>query len=97
LPCFRAKGHCRESVIFQRPRIKSTRRVEFDRRLGPIRTKERVSKLIRLFESDEHARVMRATVSRSGSGWYVSFTVERSPKRRRARAGPRRRWTSTWG
>jgi putative transposase len=84
-PEFRVKGRCRESVIFQRPRIRSARRVEFDRRLGPIRVKERMSKLIRLLERDERARIMRATVSRSGSNWYVSFTVERSPKQRRAR------------
>src|ERR687892_2014958 len=84
-PRFRAKGRCRESVIFQRPRIASARRVEFDRRLGPVRTKERMSKLLRLLERDEHARIMRATVSRSSATWYVSFTVERSPKRRRAR------------
>jgi putative transposase len=84
-PRFRAKGRCRESVIFQRPRIKSAREIEFDRRLGPIRTKERMPKLIRLLKRDEHARILRATVSRSGSNWYVSFTVERSPKQRRAR------------
>lgn len=84
-PRFRAKGHCRESVIFQRPRIKSARSVEFARRLGPIRTKERMSKLLRLLERDEHARVMRGTVSRRGGRWYVSFTVQRSRKRRRAR------------
>ena len=84
-PRFRTKGHCREAVIFQRPRIHSAGRVEFDRRLGPIRTRERMSKLIRLLERDEQARVMRATVSRSGSRWYVSFTVERSRKQRRAR------------
>ncbi len=84
-PGFRVKGRCRESVIFQRPRIGSARQVEFDRRLGPIRTKERMSKLIRLLERDERARIMRATVSRSGASWYVSFTVERSPKQRRAR------------
>jgi putative transposase len=84
-PRFRAKGRCREAVIFQQPRISSARRVEFDRRLGPIRTKERMSKLIRLLERDERARIMRATVRRAGSNWYVSFTVERSPKRRRAR------------
>jgi transposase len=59
--------------------------VEVDRRLGPIRTKERMSKLIRLLERDERARIMRATVSRSGTNWYVSFTVERSAKQRRAR------------
>jgi putative transposase len=84
-PRFRAKGRCPESVIFQRPRLHSARRVEFDGRLGPIRTKERMSKLLRLLERDEQARVMRATVSRSGSKWYVSFTVERSAKQRRAR------------
>jgi putative transposase len=84
-PRFRAKGHCRESVIFQRLRIKNARRVEFDRRLGAIRTKERMSKLLRLLERDEHARVMRATVSRSGARWYVSFTVRCSGKQRRAR------------
>jgi len=84
-PRFRAKGRCRESVIFQRPRIKGARHVEFDRRLGPIHTKERITKLTRLLDHDEHARVMRATISRSGSKWFVSFTVERSPKQRRAR------------
>jgi putative transposase len=84
-PRFRAKGRCKEAVIFQEPRIRSARQVEFDRRLGPIRTKERMSKLIRLLNRDERARVMRATVSRSGDKWYVSFTVERSAKQRRAR------------
>jgi putative transposase len=44
-----------------------------------------MSKLMRLLDRDEHARIMRATVTRSGSNWYVSFTVERSRKRRRAR------------
>jgi putative transposase len=33
-PRFRVKGRCRESVIFQRPRIASARYVQFDRRLG---------------------------------------------------------------
>ena len=84
-PRFRAKGRCRESVIFQRPRIASARQLELDRRLGPIRTKERMSKLIRLLERDEQARITRATVIRSGAAWNGSFTVERSAKRRRAR------------
>jgi putative transposase len=84
-PRFRLKGRCRESVIFQRPRIRSARQLEFDRRLGPIRTKERMSKLIRLLERDERARILRATLTRSATGWYASFTVERSAKRRRAR------------
>jgi putative transposase len=84
-PRFRAKGRSKESIIFQRPRIRDSRHVEFDGRLGPIRSKERLSKLIRLLEQDEHARIMRATVSRSGGRWYVGFTVERSPKRHRPR------------
>jgi putative transposase len=84
-PRYRRKGRCRESVIFQRPRIVDGRRVEFDRRLGPIRSRERFTKLQRLLDRDEHARIKRATVQRQGSKWYVSFTVERSPKRRRAR------------
>jgi putative transposase len=84
-PRFRRKGRCRESVIFQRPRIVDGRRVEFDRRLGPIRTRERLTKLVRLLEGDEHARIKRATVQRQGSKWCVSFTVVRSPKRRPVR------------
>jgi putative transposase len=84
-PRFRAKGRCKEAVIFQRPRIWDARHVEFDRRLGPIRSKERMSKLIRLLSEDERARIMRATVSRGGSNWFVAFTVERSPKRRHTR------------
>jgi putative transposase len=84
-PRYRRKGRCRESVIFQRPRIVDGRRVEIDRRLGPIRSRERFTKLRRLLERDEHARIKRATVQKQGSKWYVSFTVVRSPKRRRAR------------
>jgi putative transposase len=84
-PRYRRKGRCRESVIFQRPRIVDGRHVEFDRRLGPIRSSERFTKLQRLLERDEHARIKRATVQRQGSKWYVSFTVVRSPKQRRAR------------
>jgi putative transposase len=84
-PRFRIKGRCPESVIFQRPRIRSARLIEFDRRVGPIRTKERLTKLMRLLDRDEHARVMRTTVRRTGARWYVSFTVQRSRKQRRAR------------
>jgi putative transposase len=84
-PRYRCKGRCRESVIFQRPRIVDGRRVEFDRRLGPLRSRERFTKLLRLLQRDPRARIKRATVQRRGSKWYVSFTVVRSPKRRRAR------------
>jgi putative transposase len=84
-PRFRGKGRCREVVIFQRPRVTDSRHVEFDRRLGPARTRERMSKLQRLLGTDAHARVLRATVSRVGRRWYVSFQVQRSPKQRAAR------------
>jgi putative transposase len=84
-PRFRAKGRCHESVIFQRPRIADSRHVLLNRRLGPLPTKESLRKLIRLLERDENARILRSTVQRSGSGWAISFTVERSPKRRSAR------------
>jgi putative transposase len=84
-PRFRAKGRCHEAIIFQRPRLPDGRHVLLDRRLGPLRTKESLRKLIRLLERDEHARVLRSTVQRAGRGWVISFSVERSPKARRAR------------
>jgi transposase len=85
-PRFRAKGRCHEAVIFQRPRIGDARHVELDGRLGPVRSREKLSKLMRLLERDEHARILRATVSRSAAGrWFISFTVRRAPKQRRAR------------
>jgi putative transposase len=84
-PRFRAKGRCHESVIFQRPRLPGNRHVLLDRRLGPLRTRESLRKLTRLIARDDHARVLRSTVQRTSSGWCISFTVERSPKRRRAR------------
>jgi transposase len=50
-----------------------------------MRSRERFTKLQRLLERDEHARIKRATLQRRGSKWYVSFTVSRSPKRRQPR------------
>jgi putative transposase len=84
-PRFRAKGRCHESVIFQRPRLADSRHVVLDRRLGPLRAKESMRKLVRLLADDERARVLRSTVQRTNGGWVISFTVERSPKARRAR------------
>jgi putative transposase len=84
-PRFRAKGRCHESIIFQRPRLADGRHVMLDRRLGPLRTKESMRKLVRLLRRDERARVLRSTVQRTNGGWVVSFTVERSAKARRAR------------
>jgi putative transposase len=85
-PRFRRKGRCNESVIFQRPRLLDTRHVCLDkRRLGPVRTKESLRKLTRLLARDPRARVMRATVKRENGTWFISFTVRRSVKQRRAR------------
>jgi len=84
-PRFRAKGRSHESAIFQRPRIPDNRHVDLDRRLGPVRTKESLRKLTRLLATDPLARVMRSTVQRVNGGWVISFTVQRSAKRRRAR------------
>jgi putative transposase len=84
-PRFRVKGRAHEAVIFQHPRLPDARHVMLDRRLGPLRTKESMCKLVRLLERDPHARVMRSTVQRTNGGWVISFTVARSAKRRRAR------------
>jgi putative transposase len=84
-PRFRAKGRCHESVIFQRPRLPDSRHVLLDRRLGPVRTKESMRKLMRLLARDERARVLRSTVQRTNGGWAISFTVRRSAKQRQAR------------
>jgi putative transposase len=85
-PGFRRKGgpHT-ESVIFQRGLPLDVRYVHLDGRVGPVRSKERMTKLLRLLDRDEHARILRATLSRKGVRWYISFTVERSAKQRRAR------------
>jgi transposase len=84
-PDFRAKGRGQEAVIFQRPRLVDSRHVMLDRRLGPLRTKESMRKLVGLLARDPQARVLRSTVKRLNSGWVISFTVQRSPKQRRAR------------
>ena len=84
-PRFRARGRSHEAVIFQRPRLVDSRHVMLDRRLGPLRAKESMRKLRRLLATDPRARVMRATLQQVNGGWVISFTVQRSPKRRRAR------------
>jgi putative transposase len=84
-PRFRAKGRCHEAIIFQRPRITDARHVTLDGRLGALRTKEPMRRLVRLLDRDAPARVLRATVQRVNGGWVISFTVLRSAKQRRAR------------
>lgn len=83
-PKFKRRGECTESILFQRPRVADSRSVDFDKRLGPVRTKESMRKLARLLERDPQAHITRSRVRRTSSGrWYVSFTVRRSPKRHR--------------
>jgi putative transposase len=84
-PRFRGKGRCHEAVIFQRPRLADSRHVILDRRLGPLYTKESMRKLARLLDSDPQARILRSTVQRVNGGWVISFTLQRSTKRRRVR------------
>lgn len=83
-PRFRAKRRCRESFFFQYPRIIDCRHLHVPK-LGGVRTRERTSKLLRVLSEDDHARLLRATISRESGGWFVSVLVERSPKRRHAR------------
>jgi putative transposase len=77
-PDFKRKGQCPESVFFQHPRLLDARQVEFTCAQGPVRTKERMTKLLRVLELDEQARITRATITRHGRHYYVSFTVRRS-------------------
>ena len=84
-PRYRAKGQCHEAIIWQCPRLADTRHVDLDRRLGPLRTRESMRKLTRLLTRDPKARILRSTVQRADGGWVISFTVERSCKRRCAR------------
>jgi putative transposase len=83
-PRFRVKGRCRDSFFFQYPRLVDARHLQVPK-LGAVRTKESMRKLDQLMGDDEHARLLRATVSRTPGGWFLSLLVERSPKRRRAR------------
>jgi putative transposase len=84
-PKFRKKGQSEESILFQDAKPLDTRHVHIEKRLGPVRTKERLTKLLRALADDPQARVLRATLKREHEKWYVSFTVKRSPKRRQAR------------
>jgi putative transposase len=77
-PGFKRKGQCSESVFFQQPRLLDAHRLELTRALGPVRVKEGMTKLLRVLERDEQARITRATITRRGQRYFVSFTVKRS-------------------
>ncbi|MCL6521906.1 MAG: IS607 family element transposase accessory protein TnpB [Firmicutes bacterium] len=80
-PRFRKKSRGRESVGFTTGaiRVDDKSHVVLPR-IGRVRTHEPTAALLARVEAGE-ARILRATVSREGGRWFVSFTceVERSP------------------
>jgi putative transposase len=86
-PRFRAKDRSPERIFFMHAdcRPLDGRQIRIPK-LGTLRSAERLTKLNRLLERDPEARIVRSTLARQAPGrWTISFTVERSPKRRRAR------------
>jgi putative transposase len=85
-PRFRKKGRGRESVSFTTGaiRVDDQSHVVLPR-IGRVRTHEPTTALLKRLKAGT-ARILRATVSRQGGRWFVSFTceVERvpSPSRR---------------
>lgn len=81
-PRFRKKGRGRESVSFTTGaiRVDDPSHVVLPR-IGRVRTHEPTTALRSRIEAGT-ARILRATVSREGGRWYVSFTceVERVPQ-----------------
>lgn len=81
-PRFRKKGRGRESVCFTTGaiRVDDKSHVVLPR-IGRVRTHEPTTALLKRIEAGE-AHILRATVSREGGRWFVSFTceVEREPK-----------------
>ncbi len=81
-PRFKKKGRGRESVCFTTGaiRVDDKSHVVLPR-IGRVRTHEPTAALLKRIEAGK-ARILRATVSREGGRWFVSFTceVEREPK-----------------
>jgi putative transposase len=86
-PRFRSKGRSAERIFFMHAdcRPLDARRI-YVPKLGPVCSRERLTKLQRLLARDPKSRIIRSTLIRQSPGrWTVSFTVERSPKQRRPR------------
>jgi putative transposase len=86
-PRFRAKGRCPERIFFMHADCHpvDARWIKIPR-LGLVRSSESVNKLNRLLARDPKARIVRSTLTQKSPGrWFISFSVERSPKRRHAR------------
>lgn len=81
-PRFRKKGRGRESVSFTTGaiRVDDQNHVVLPR-IGRVRTHEPTTALLQRLNAGT-ARILRATVSRQGGRWFVSFTceVERVPQ-----------------
>lgn len=75
-PRFRKKGRGRESVCFTTGaiRVDDKSHVVLPR-IGRVRTHEPTTALLEMIGAGE-ARILRATVSREGGRWFVSFTCE---------------------
>ncbi len=75
-PRFRKKGHGQESVCFTTGaiRVDDKSHVVLPR-IGRVRTHEPTTALLEKIEAGK-ARILRATVSREGGRWFVSFTCE---------------------
>ncbi|WP_344891602.1 IS607 family element RNA-guided endonuclease TnpB [Actinomadura meridiana] len=87
-PRFKKWGRCRDSFRFSTGVMRCAGRTVTLPRLGTIGTHESTRKLARRLEGGP-ARVLSATVSRTGHRWHVSFTVriDREVPERHARPG----------
>jgi putative transposase len=86
-PRFKKRGKCRDSFRLTGVMRCSGRTVTLPR-LGALKTHEPIIKLARRID-DGSARILSATVARTGQRWFVSFTVEveRDVPGRHARPG----------
>jgi putative transposase len=87
-PRFKKQGRCKDSFRFSAGVMRCAGRTVTLPRLGVIRTHESTRKLARRLGNGT-ARILSATVSRTASRWFVSFTVEvqRTVPDRHARPG----------
>src|ERR1019366_7991297 len=74
-PRFKKRGRCRDSFRFSTGVMRWAGSTVTLPRLGAVRTHEPTRKLARRVGSGT-ARILSATVSRTGQRWFVSFTVE---------------------
>jgi hypothetical protein len=95
-PRYRRKGRCRESVIFQRPRIVDGRRVEFDRRLGRS-APESVSQSCNACWSATSMPVSSAPLCRGEVRSGTSASRSSAPRNGASLAARTRSLVSMWG